>query len=357
MKNLKIISLLVVLMVSSFLVFAENSVKIAVPKNGEVYFGAFPDFGGEENIVTRERIEAFQSLSQKKIAWAPFSQHWFKGMDYPKESIHTIHDMDIIPYVRFLPRSTLKQFEIEENFTLEKIINGNFDRELRLWAKEAKKDNIPIIMDFALEMNGNWFGWSGIFNGKDTKAGYGNVSHYDGAERYRDAYRHIIDIFREEDVNHITWFFHPTVMTTPKEAWNAPVHYYPGDDYIDWIGISLYGAFHPGENYWDSFREILSDNYRSILEISTKKPFAILELGVTDHHTLGSKDVWLKEAFDTILSQDYVHFDAITYWHENWDNNGILTSLRIDSSVKTLKSFRSAISNNKFISTVKIIEK
>lgn len=356
MKNLKIISLLLIFIVSSLILFAQNSVKVKIPHNGKIYFGAFPDFGGEENIVTRKRIENFHGLSQKKIAWAPFSQHWFQGMEYPKESIHIINDMGITPYVRFLPRSSLKQFKIEKIFTLQKIINGNFDTELRLWAKEAKKDSIPIIMDFALEMNGDWFGWSGIFNGKDRKDSYGDLNYYDGAERYRDAYRHIIDIFREEDVHHITWFFHPTVMTTPKEAWNAPIYYYPGDDYIDWIGISLYGAFHPGENYWDSFREILSANYRSILEISTKKPFAILELGVTDHHSLGSKDLWLGEAFNTILSQDYIRFSAITYWHENWDNDGILTSLRIDSSVKTLNSFRSAISNDRFISTVNLTE-
>ena len=30
----------------------------------------------------------------------------------------------------------------------------------------------------------------------------------DGPERFRDAYRHIIDLFRKEGVKNITWCFH-----------------------------------------------------------------------------------------------------------------------------------------------------
>jgi len=332
------------------MLFAANGTKVVPPKNGGIYFGAFPDFGGEENIVTKSRIDRFQSLANKEIAWATFSQHWFQGMGYPKKEIHEIHAMGITPFVRLLPRSNLKEFQKEERFSLEKIINGDFDDLLNQWAIEAKKDNIPLMVDFAVEMNGDWFGWSGKQNGANSKGNYGNPSLYDGPEKYRDAYRHIIDIFRAKEVTHITWFFHPTINSTPKEEWNSPKHYYPGDDYIDWIGISIYGPFHPKENYWDTFEEILSSNYKSILEISSTKPFAILEFGVTDHHPLGDKAEWLENAFSVILSQKYIDFKAINYWHENWDNDGSLTSIRIDSSAKSLNTFQKLIGDERFIS-------
>ena len=38
--------------------------------------------------------------------------------------------------------------------------------------------------------------------------GYGDPYFPDGPERFRDAYRHIIDLFRKEDVKNITWCFH-----------------------------------------------------------------------------------------------------------------------------------------------------
>jgi len=328
--------------------------KLLPPANNGIYFGAFPDFGGTENLVTKKAIDDFESLIDSKIVWAPFSQHWVEGLAYPKKNIHLLNDRGLIPYVRFLPRSSFKAFVVEERFSLEKIINGDFDTELHLWAKDAKQDNIPLIMDFALEMNGDWFGWSGDLNGANRKEGYGDKTLFDGPERYRDAYRHIIDIFREEDVHHVTWFFHPNIHSSPKKAWNKPKNYYPGDDYIDWIGISIYGPFHPAENYWDTFEEIIEANYQQIDEISTQKPLAILEIGVTDNHSLGSKEKWLRDAFNTIVTEKYLHFRAINYWHENWDNDGSLTSLKVDSSPEVLAAFKELIQHERFTSTIRL---
>jgi len=358
MKNIFIIIFLLIILIIATLFYLNrvHSSKIMVPPDNKIYFCAFPDFGGEENIVTKERIKNFEQLSGKKIAWAPFSQHWFQGMVYPKKSIHTIWEMGIVPYIRLLPRSNLTQYNQEKQFSLDNIIAGKFDKELKKWAEDSKKDNIPIIVDFALEMNGDWFGWSGALNGADKKDGYGDKNEYDGPEKYRDAYKHIIDLFRKKNIYHVTWFFHPTILSTPNEEWNSPKNYYPGDDYIDWIGISIYGAFHPKENYWDSFDEILEMNYKKILEISKSKPLAIVELGVTDYHPMGRKSKWIKDAFKTILTQKYLDFKAITYWHENWDNDGSLTSLRIDSSFKSLKTFRDEVKSDRFISKCRIIE-
>jgi len=193
-----------------------------------------------------------------------------------------------------------------------------------------------------------------LLNGGGTKDGYGDPSYPDGPEKYRDAYRHIIDIFRQENVLHITWFFHPTMYTQePDETWNDPKWYYPGDDYIDWIGVSIYGALHPGENYWETFAEVLESGgaYRKMQEISQTRPFAVLELGVTDHHPLGDKPAWIRDAFAMILENSYLNFRAVTYWHENWDNDGSLTSLRIDSSEATLRAFQKAVSDPGFISS------
>ncbi len=315
--------------------------KLQAPKEDKIYFGAFPDFGGTEDIVTLKRMDAFEKLIEKKPLWAYFSQSWYNGMCYPKEAIARIDKKGIIPFIRLMPRSKEKQFIAEKKFTMQHIIDGVFDKELHQWAKEAKLHNIPLLIDFAVEANGNWFSWSGIFNGKDRKDGYGDKNYYDGAERYRDAYRHIIEIFRAEKVTKVTWFFHADIYSNPDEEWNRAKYYYPGDDYIDWIGISLYGAQNTKENYWDMFSEILEERYETIQEISTKKPIALLEFGVTDNHELGSKSEWLEDAFETILSKRYIHFKAISYWHETWqEEDGSIASIRIDSSQESLNTFK-----------------
>ncbi|MCF6244807.1 MAG: glycoside hydrolase family 26 protein [Sulfurovum sp.] len=329
--------------------------KLLPPPQGKIYFGAFPDFGGYENNVSSQKIVSFEAISGKKMAWAYFSQNWFDGITYPKLEVHVIQESGSVPFVRLMPRTNSIQGYAEEYFTLQNIIDGKFDKELRQWARDAKQDNIPMLAEFAPEMNGNWFQWSGIFHGGAKTDGYGDVSYPDGPERYRDAYRHIIDIFREENVHHITWFFHADHGTYPNEAWNKPKKYYPGDDYIDWIGFTIYGAQQvtwAWEGY--AFSTQLEMHYSDIAEISDTKPIALLEFGVTDNHPDGNKSKWLDDAYRTILDNPYMKISAISPWHENWKNeDGTFSKIRVDSSLEAKETFRKWIANERFTSTLR----
>jgi beta-mannanase len=90
-------------------------------------------------------------------------------------------------------------------------------------------------------VNGDWFPWNGRWNGAGRTDGYANPDLPDGPERFRDAYRHIVDICRNKGGNNLTWFFHVDVGAWPKQPWNTRfANYYPGDAYVDWIGISDY---------------------------------------------------------------------------------------------------------------------
>ena len=329
--------------------------KLTAPQRDQIYFGAFPDFGGSEDHVSTQRVKDFETLAGKKIAWAYFSQNWYNGIIYPREAVHAIAQSGATPFVRLMPRSDEIQGHAEKRFSMQHIIEGKFDTALKKWAKDAKKDNIPLLADFAVEANGDWFQWSGRFTGGSKKDGYGDPHYPDGPERYRDAYRHIVDLFRAEGVTHITWFFHYNYASFPNEAWNQPKYYYPGDAYIDWVGFSLYGAQTLDEE-WEGleFSTQLKQYYPSTKEIKTRNPMALLEFGVTDDHPDGNKSAWLDDAFKTILDNNYVKLAAINPWHENWENeDGTMTKIRLDSSPETQTTFRKWIKNKRFISTTR----
>jgi beta-mannanase len=331
-----------------------KSHKLLYPIGDTIYFGAYPDFGGSEDKVSKKRIKDFETVAAKKIAWACFSQNWYSGIVYPKKAIHDIYESAIVPFVRLMPRSDDRQGRAESKFSLQHIIDGQFDTELKVWAQEAKKDNIPLLVDFAVEMNGNWFPWSGTFNGGGTTDKYGDMTYPDGPERFRDAYRHIIDLFRAEGVKHITWFFHPDHTSYPKKDWNQPKYYYPGDDYIDWIGFSMYGAQEVNEE-WDglAFSTQLEAQSSTIKALKSTKPIALLEFGVTEHPD-GNKSQWLEDAFMTILNNPYLKFSAISPWHENWKNkDGTTSILRFDSSSDSLSTFRKWVSDERFVSELR----
>lgn len=251
-----------------------------VPLKKGIYHGANPGLGGTEDNVSVERIDAFERLAGKKIAWVYFSNNWYRSIMFPKQEIETIHALGKTPFVRLMPRSDFRENEPDPVYSLQEIIEGKFDSALKRWAKEAKRIKVPMLVEFGCEANGDWFPWSGLYNGGERKDGYGDPQKADGPERYRDAYRHIIELFRQVRVDNITWFFHMDAQSTPDVLWNSISAYYPGDDYIDWIGLSVYGAQEKGDAY-RSFTEIMDHVYAEILQM-TDKPIAIVEFGITE---------------------------------------------------------------------------
>lgn len=61
---------------------------------------------------------------------------------------------------------------------------------------------------------------------------------------YVDAYRHVVDRMRAAGVDNVAFVWHsyasPPFQGHPVSAW------YPGDDYVDWVGISVFGHMYAG---------------------------------------------------------------------------------------------------------------
>jgi len=257
--------------------FSNN--KLLPPTSG-IYHSAYPDFGGTEDIVSASRITDFETLVGKKIVWAYFSNNWYDSIQFPTTAVNTIHNAGKVPFIRMMPRTNFDVGGPDPNYTMQKIIDGVFDAQLTQWAIDAKNTNIPLLVEFGTEVNGNWFPWNGQYNGADETTGYGDPNLFDGAERFRDAYQHIIDICNSNGANNITWFFHVDAYSEPNVDWNKIEYYYPGDDYIDWLGVSIYGPQTNNEDYQE-FSEIMNDIYPSLTALSNK-PIAILEFAITE---------------------------------------------------------------------------
>ena len=251
-----------------------------VPDSGRIYHAAFPDLGGTEDKVSAKKIHAFEKLVNKDIAWVYFSNNWYQHISFPKGAVAAIEKLGKVPFVRMMARSNFDESVADPRYAMQKIIDGDFDAELYQWARDAAATGTPLLVEFGTEVNGSWFSWNGKYNGAGKTTGYGDANEADGAERFRDAYRHIIEICDESGADNITWFFHVDAYGEPQQAWNSIENYYPGDAYIDWLGVSVYGPQQANEEY-QSFSEILSDVYPQLTALS-QKPIAILEFAVTE---------------------------------------------------------------------------
>lgn len=266
---------------SKFISSAQFDNNKLIPTNNKIYHAAYPDFGGTEDLVTVAKINAFENLVEKPITWAYFSNNWYNQITFPTAAVNTIASTGKTPFIRIMPRTNFDEGGPDPNYTMENIINGNYDAALTQWAQDAAATNIPLLVEFGTEANGDWFPWNGQYNGGATTSNYGDPSLPDGPERFRDAYRHLITICNANGASNITWFFHVDAYDSPDASWNAFEYYYPGDAYIDWLGVSIYGAQTAGETE-QSFSDALSDCYPRLVALADK-PIAILEFAVTEY--------------------------------------------------------------------------
>jgi glycosyl hydrolase family 26 len=326
---------------------ARGPVKVLPPKEG-VYHTAFPGFGANESEVSADRMRTFERQAGKPIAWAYFSNNWFKGIHFPTEAVNTIAGEGVVPFIRMMARSNWHGYGTDPNYSMQRLISGEYDRDLRAWARDARDSNAPLMVEFGTEVNGNWFPWNGKWNGAGETDGYGNPRLADGPERFRDAFRHIIDLSNEEGANNITWVFHVDAEPSPYADWNTMGAYYPGDKYIDWLGLSVYGPQKPGEQ-WRSFTPIMDKGYAKLAKVAADKPIALLEFGAVQEKDNERKAEWIHDALHSIESDRYPRLAAVSYWDSRWKNgDGSVSDMRIDSSDETQETYRRDISSSFF---------
>lgn len=308
--------------------------KVLPPATG-IYHAAYPDFCPTEDCVSQQRIRSFERLAGKRIAWAYFSDNWFHGIHFPAAKVRKIWSVHhTIPFIRMMARGNWSEGCTDKTYALVKILAGRYDAQLRAYAKAAAAAGIPLMIEFGTEANGDWFPWSGACNGGRRV----------GAERFRAAYRHIVTLFREEHAGNVTWVFHLDASSATNYA-----DYYPGARYVDWVGLSAYGAQMPGD-VSTPFRSVFDPAYRRLAAAAPGKPIALLEFGTIEP----GKARWISNALHLIASERYRRLKAESYWDSNWTNPGTGPSImRIDSSPQVLAAYRAGVHTRAFVSTVR----
>src|SRR5262245_15953610 len=167
-------------------------ISIPLPPKNNLYHGVFPGGKtGDEDDITPEDLTSYESTVGKSAVWVYFSNNWYRSREFPTETATWIREADSIPYIRLMLRSSLKHEGDEPVFTLQNIIDGQFDNELHAWCARAREFRTQLLVEYGTEVNSDSFAWSGISNGAGITDGYGDPTQPDGPERFKDAYRHI----------------------------------------------------------------------------------------------------------------------------------------------------------------------
>ncbi|HJT44638.1 MAG TPA: hypothetical protein VJ721_00070, partial [Chthoniobacterales bacterium] len=141
-----------------------DSLRTLPPPPGKLYQGFY--WGGvgtdthdpSEHDVTAADVARYEQAVGAKTAWVYFSDNWFESRKFPAATCGWIRDIGKEPYIRLMLRSDVDQRHSEKTFSLQKIIAGEFDADLQVWARDAKTFGSPILIEWGTEPNGNWFG-------------------------------------------------------------------------------------------------------------------------------------------------------------------------------------------------------
>jgi hypothetical protein len=221
---------------------------------------------------------------------------------------------------------------------LKAIIDGQHDDYLRAFAQDAESFDKPLFLRWGHEMNGDWYLWSGSSNGGAVTDQYGDLQKPDGPELFVDAYRHIHNVFSQENSQNVIWVWCPNVvMKGPLgETWNDIENYYPGDAYVDWLCMDGYNwGTSQSWSSWQTFDEVFAPTYARLQQINPNKPVMIGEFASTDQG--GDKAAWVLDAFQTALS-DYPQIRAAVWFNLNKE-----TDWRMNSSLEVLDAFQQAL--------------
>lgn len=323
--------------------------RLLVPEQG-IYAGAYIEFGDNEDSVTLEKIARFESLVGKPQAIVASSSYWGE-QTFPQANLQLIARYGAVPLVYWSPWDRpYEEGRGPDKYSLTSIIHGDHDAYIDRWADGAREFGRPMIVSFANEMNGAWFPWSGLHYGGDTPLEE-DSKKFQGPETFKAAWRHVVDRVRSRGAGNVQFVLHLMNYSMPQEEWNLARHYYPGPDYVDWLGFSLYGVQFHDDAEWAPFPPLFDWPYIELTHLDATKPIMVCEWGCGEFPELGDKAQWIRDGFRTMKdTRRYPRLKACVFWHERWQNgDGLYSNLRAHSSPGSLKAYRDGVSDPFFL--------
>jgi hypothetical protein len=298
--------------------------RILPPGRGCLYHGVYPGgITGEEDDIRPRDVAAYEAAAGHRVAWVYLSNNWYRREAFPARTATWIRDRGSVPFIRLMLRSRAG-IRNERHYTLQRIIDGDFDAALRRWGRAARDFGTPLLVEYGTEMNGRWFGWNGLHQGGPGV----------GPRRFREAYRHIVRTIRGTGARNITWVWHVNATDDPAADWNRMERYWPGKRFVDWIGISAYGAQEPTEDAWPRFRPQLDRAVPRLQALAPRKPLVLLEFGVTDGNPRGSATAWADGALRDLAARRWPAIRGFAWWNETWQNDDVAahdTDMRVQA--------------------------
>jgi len=200
--------------------------------------------------------------------------------EFPMTQAIAVAKRGIVPYVH----SDIGPFDSTTPIPVlspKEIAHGQHDGSIKKFAQgalEFGKKYGGFFFSTMVDMNGGWFSW-----GKNSS--------------FIPSWRHIWQIFDNQGANqYATWVWVPYCPEASQQHADNPELYYPGDKYVDWIGLNAFSvAGHPKVDYM--LNVLMRETYRQLFKKHPQKPFMIPWFARTNDFY---QSRWLINAYSSI---------------------------------------------------------
>jgi hypothetical protein len=286
---------------------------VEVPPSGRLYHGVFPAGSTQpDSDISIQALDDYQAAVGRPLAWVYFSNEWYVSKAFPRVTAEAIRSRGAVPFIRLHMRSQQRQLVADPLYTLDNINAGQFDADLRSWADGAKAFGTPLIVQYGTEVNGDWNPWSAKYNG----------GYVVGPGKFKQAFRHIVQVMRAVGANNITWALHLNGENWPgDQPLNNAGAYYPGDDVVDWIGFSLYQNYGESDLLCRDLDTMLSGREAELGAAANAKPLFVFELGTSSTSTQCDPGGWTRSTLQDLLGGRWPELHGFAWWDETQRND------------------------------------
>ena len=252
-------------------------------------------------VTTQKLVETKSETGLKPdivvffLQWPP-SGNTDSG-DFPRASLEAIWNSGAIPCVTWEPMYHQNGKEIMISYA--RLLSGQYDPYIKGFAERARLWGKPFMIRFAHEMNLKRYHWG------TEETDYGPQS----PGIYIQMFRYVVTLFKKAGAYNVIWVFCPNAESVPNTShdpsasWNLLSNYYPGDDYVDILGVDGYNwgttqkkERHGWESRWKTFREIFEPACRELVAHAPSKPLIVFETATVGYG--GNKTEWIQDAID-----------------------------------------------------------
>ncbi|MCG2798128.1 MAG: glycoside hydrolase [Cellulomonas sp.] len=283
-----------------------------------------------------------------KVGTSPTMVGYFQGWDGPfrPDAVTRAWQRGMMPLLTWesRPLAAANDQAVDPDYSLPKIINGDYDAYLHQYAKDIAALGLPLGIRLDHEMNGSWYPWG-------ERAWGGNSLNGNGKGDYVKMWRHVHDIFEAEGAHaYVVWIWAPNIVNALPSWAKSSAWYmrslYPGDDYVDWVGLS--GYFRPPYKA-DQTPTFDYTFGRSLAQLRsfTDKPILLAEIGASE---IGNnKPAWVTDLFDAFTRPENDDIIGIAWFNQTVTTisggQRVTNDWRIASRGDSLEAFSAGVAN------------